>query len=63
VKNATESAKAKDLNLAPGQVAFARIVVSDNWLGADGGQGAHRPIYDVKFESPAAAKADIARLR
>jgi hypothetical protein len=63
VKNATESPKSKAVNLAAGQVAFARIVVSDNWLGADGGQGLHRPTYDVKLEPVGAARNDIARLR
>lgn len=63
VNNATESAKSKDVNLAPGQVAFARIVVSDNWLGSDGGQGLHRPTFDVRLQPSAAARSDIARLR
>lgn len=63
VHNAAEGAKAKTLSLAPGQVAYAKIVVSDNWLGSDGGQGQHRPTFDIKLEPPASARVDMMRMR
>lgn len=62
VNNSAQAPKSKTVTLAPGQAVFAKVVVSDTWLGNDGGQGQHRPSFDIKLEPPAAATAQIARL-
>lgn len=54
-----EASQSKDLNLAPGQEVFVKIVISETFLSGGGGQGVHRDAFFLRLVSPSQANDEI----